>query len=255
MEESEDEDKETQAKKFSPAEPVKKFLTQADLKPLKNDKRRWMMNHFPIPACDAAHPAKLDEAVACLIPRSAKSYDSYLSKLQRFTMDAMGPLVWLLHERQQGLEVDVDGAVEASLALLGNAAAHFNVERRRSLLKHLNKDLRPLAEAEFPERGPYLFGDDFGKRAKTMSDNVSALKGLHQKGKAPSQSHFSGSGDSNSRRFIPYKPQSCRHAWGNNQGVRIGGGRQGAYRSVFGRLDQTPRNQSKPPKSQKNASK
>ena len=43
-------------------------------------------------------------------------------------------------------------------------------------MKHLNKDLKPLAEAEFPKRGAYLFGDDFGKRAKSTSVNVSALK-------------------------------------------------------------------------------
>ena len=42
-------------------------------------------------------------------------------------------------------------------------------------MKHLNKDLKPLAEGEFPDRGAKLFGDDFGKRAKSMADNVRAL--------------------------------------------------------------------------------
>ena len=80
---------------------------------------------------------------------------------------------------EQGRAGDVDGVIQASIYLLDNAASHFNVDRRRSLLKYLNKDLKPLAEIEFPERGRYLFGDDFGKRAKNMADNVLALKDLH----------------------------------------------------------------------------
>ena len=62
--------------------------------------------------------------------------------------------------------------------LLGNASAHFNVERRKALMEHLNKDLKPLAEGEFPDKGANLFGEDFGKRAKSMADNIRALKGV-----------------------------------------------------------------------------
>ena len=48
-------------------------------------------------------------------------------------------------------------------------------------MKHLNRDLRPLAEGEFPDTGANLFGEDFGKRAKTMADNIRALKGVQYK--------------------------------------------------------------------------
>ncbi len=47
----------------------------------------------------------------------------------------------------------MEGLVKCSLALQGNASNHFNVERRKSILKHLKKDLKPLAEAEFQGRG------------------------------------------------------------------------------------------------------
>ena len=50
-----------------------------------------------------------------------------------------GPLIWLANEREQGRAGDVDGVIQASISLLGNAASHFNVNRRRSLLKYLNK--------------------------------------------------------------------------------------------------------------------
>lgn len=61
---------------------------------------------------------------------------------------------------QRSREADVDGAIKSSLTLLGNAASHFNVG---SLLKHLNKDLKPLAEADLTDRGSHLFGDNIGK--------------------------------------------------------------------------------------------
>lgn len=230
----EEEEKEPPSKKkFTPSEDTKRFLAATSLKPLKNEKRKGMINRFPMPACDSAHPPKLDEAVGALVPKSAKSYDNYLSRLQRYTMDAMGPLIWLYNERQRGREADIDGAIQTSLTLLGNAATHLSVERRKSLLKHLNKDLKPMAEAEFPDRGAHLFGDSFGKRAKKMADNVSALKGLQSK---KSQGHFSGSGGSN-RRPMSSKPQGRRQSWGSNTWSSS----SGARKSVFGRLDPKPK--------------
>ena len=58
------------------------------------------------------------------------------------------------------------------------AAAHFLTEWRKALVKHLNKDLKPLAEAQFTDRGP--FGEDFGKRARSTAD-ISALKRVQYK--------------------------------------------------------------------------
>lgn len=123
-------------------------------------------NKHPLPSCDYAHTPKLDDDIACIVPKSAKTYVRYLRKLQQFSLDAMGPITWL-HEQMVSEEV-VDPAkvkeVKASIALLGNASAHFSVERRKSVMKHMNKDLRPLCEGKFPKRGPHLFGEDFGAR-------------------------------------------------------------------------------------------
>ena len=74
----------------------------------------------------------------------------------------------------------------ASLHLLGNVSAHFSVERRKEVMKHLNNDIKFLAETEFPQSGPYLFGDDFETKAKTAADNIRALKGLQS-----NKNHFS----------------------------------------------------------------
>ena len=78
---------------FIPTEKTTKFLRSVSTKPLKNERRKATMNRYPLPSCDPAHPPKLDEPVACLVPKAAKSYDSFLSKLQCFTLDAAGPLL------------------------------------------------------------------------------------------------------------------------------------------------------------------
>jgi len=96
-------------------------------------------------------------------------------------MDAFGPLTLLYEqlEREGESSATVDtskSALQASLSFLGNAATHFSLERRKALIKYLNKDLKPLAEALLSDRGSFLSGEDFRKRAKTTADNISALK-------------------------------------------------------------------------------
>ena len=147
---------------------------------MKNENRRKVIDQLPTLSCDATHPPKLNDALAHLLPKQAKPYDSYLSKLQRFTMDAIAPITWLLEQMEQGpIEEETSKkAVRSSLQLLGNATVHFNVERRKEIMKHLNTDIKFLAETEFPQSGPYLFGEDFGSKAKTAADNIRALKGI-----------------------------------------------------------------------------
>ena len=74
-------------------------------------------------------------------------------------------------------------AVQTALTLLGNAAAQISLEHHKALMKHLNKDLRPLAGACYPKRGQWLFGEDFDLKTKNMADSVKALKPLAPKRK------------------------------------------------------------------------
>ena len=179
----------------------KKKKNLAVEKPLKNDKRKSVAGRFPLPNCDAVYPPKLDDAVTCLIPKSAKSYDRFLSKLQQFTVDAFGPLVFIQDRLSKGEQIDkatLKAAVKSGVSLLGNATAHFSTERRKCVMKHLNSDLKPLAEGQFPDRGAYLFGDSFGARAKAAADSVKALKGIQPR------KHFLGNGGS---KFKPQRRQ------------------------------------------------
>ena len=202
-----------------PTKDTVKFLRSVVEKPLKNEKRKALANKFPLPSCDPAHPPKLDESIVCLIPKTARSYERFLSKLQQFSMDAMGPLIYLQEQMEAKTQADGDtlkAALRCSLTLLGNAAAHVSVERRRCIIKHLNSDLKPLAEAPFPHGGPDLFGKSFGDRAKATADSIKALKGVQ------SQKRFSWSSGPK------YKPQGHHQHWGASQ--------PNPQRSVFNRL-------------------
>ena len=109
------EDEELPAKKrFKSLEETLSFLRSATIKPLKNDKRRAFLSKF---LTDAAHPPKLDDSVSCLVLKSAKSYDKFLSKLQQFTMDVMTPLTWALNEVSSGRECPANQPLSAGECL------------------------------------------------------------------------------------------------------------------------------------------
>ena len=209
-------------KKFVPNEELLGLLNTCTLRPMKNENRRKVIDQLPTLSCDAAHPPKLNDALAHLLPKQAKTHDSYLSKLQRFTMDAIAPITWLLEQMEQGPieEETCKKAVRSSLQLLGNATAHFNVERRKEIMKHLNTDIKFLAETEFPQSGPYLFGEDFGSKAKTAADNIRALKGVQS-----SKNRFFGAGGPNKK--AKSTPQGRRQDWGVSPQP---------HKSVFNRL-------------------
>ena len=96
-------------------------------------------------------------------------------------MDAMGPLIYLQGQMEVKTQVEDDtikAVLRCSQTRLGNAAAHISVERRKCIMKHLNSDLKPLAEGQFPDRGPDLFGKSFRKRAKATANGIKDLKGV-----------------------------------------------------------------------------
>ena len=142
-----------------------------------------MLEKFPIPSCDPAQPPKVHAALMGIIPKPAKRHDRHLSKMQQFAMDALGSLTWLYEQLETAETVDcamAKLAVQSALSLLGNSTAHFFLERCKAIMMHLNEEISPLAE-KFPNRGPYLFGEDFGQKAKTTADNMRALKGSQGK--------------------------------------------------------------------------
>lgn len=110
-------------------------------------------------------------------------------------------------------------AAGAALALIGNASANMTTERRRRILKDLNKDLLPLAEDAdaFKGAAPLLFGGNFEAK---MKGHLESLKCLRQ-----SIAPKTGAGDQFFRRCRSHFP-SCGS--GNYRG-RDGGQRHHPY--------------------------
>ena len=236
---SDEEPPPTKKMKMLVSSETKKVLKKVMNRPLKNDKRKVLTNQFPLPALDAVHTPKLDESITCLVPKSAKTYDRYLSKLQQFSIDTMGPLIWVDDYAEKNNLPMVKQATSAAMTLMGNAAAHMSTERRKSLMKHLNKDLNTLCEGDFQDRGPYLFGEKFGSKAKNMADNIKALKGVRaQKPSRP----FSGNGGPSKGK----QPLGRRYNWGKNTSKNTVFSRLGPSKTKFQRSDQSR----KPPKQQ-----
>ena len=105
-------------------------------------------------------------------------------------MDAVAPLTFILEEAQKGTltpEVAVK-ATKVTLGLLGNASAHQSKERRKNVLKDMNRDVLPLVDEDeqFKGAAPLLFGEGFEKK---MKEHMDAVRCLRKTGK-PAEPHF-----------------------------------------------------------------
>ena len=143
-------------------------------------------------------------------------------------MDSLGPLVVLYDhlERGDALSVeDIKAHVKVAISLMGNATAHINMERRKAVMSNMNEHVRPMAQGEFPDRGPALFGRDFANKAKAMADNIRALKAVAPKRKQ----FFPSSGGPAKRPRFSQQPLGHRANWGQPPYMQSAG-------SIFTRL-------------------
>ena len=125
------------------AQETSDLITAAFNKPLEASKRSRIMERFPHPAAPLTAPPSIDKAMKVLIQKkkSIMSHDRFLSKLQRYTTDAIGPLAFLLdaiHQSQELSQEDIVEALQSAISLVGNAHCALNMERRRCILNQLN---------------------------------------------------------------------------------------------------------------------
>ena len=206
-------------------EELTEFLSVAFKKPVSADRRRKLVTKYPRPTLPQTTPPSIDKSMLSLIQKrkSIVAHDRFLSKLQRFASDSIGPLIYLLRELQSGKGVPKEKAVQAiqtALCFTGNAFATLSTEQRRSILRQLNQQLVPMAEEEFDNNGK-LFGDDFGKRAKERTDAIRSLSKsssvFFRLGDPPMQNRYKGQGGRGkgpANRFTPYKPKGAK--WGKS---------------------------------------
>ena len=154
------------------SENTQKAIKTAFGRLLHNTARLQTRKTYPFPMTEDTKCPKLDGVVKQNLTKEIRDTDSNVAKLQTLTLDAVAPLVHILEEAQRGsltVKTAVDAA-GAALALLGNASAHMTCERRKRVLRDLNKDLLPLAEDEevFKGAAPLLFGETFERRMKEL---------------------------------------------------------------------------------------
>ena len=113
---------------------------------------------------------KLDTVMKQNLSKDVKDSDVNVAKLQTLMPDGVAPLVHIWEEAQRGTLTSKTAteAACAALALLENPLAHMTCDRRKRILRDLNKDLLPLAEDEeaFKGAAPLLFGDSFKRKMK-----------------------------------------------------------------------------------------
>lgn len=194
---------EAQRQSFTSGQNTVRLLNAVTAKPLANNQRRAL---YPHPACDAAHTPKLDNDMSQIIPEAARKRDRAISRTQQFYMDSLSPLVVLYDQLDRGnaLSVeDIKAHIKVAISLIGNATAHVNTERRKAVMANMNEHVCPMAQGEFPDRGPALFGRDFANKAKAMADNIRALKAV-----GPKRKHFfpSSGGPAKRSRFSQQPP-------------------------------------------------
>jgi len=87
-------------KTFIPIKQLLGLLNPCMMWPLKNNSQRKVIGYLQALSCNGAYPPKLNDVLVYLLPKQVKVHDSYLSKLQRFTTDAVAPLIWLLEQME-----------------------------------------------------------------------------------------------------------------------------------------------------------
>ena len=67
--------------------------------------------------------------------------------------------------------------ISYSTVLLGDAAQHQSSLWRKEVMKHLNPQLQTLMKvSDFKAVEPFLFGEDFGEKAKAKMEAAAVLK-------------------------------------------------------------------------------
>ena len=167
---------------FNISSPTKAFLQTSFClpKPVDNTVRREWLERYGLPVGNEARCPKMDSIIKGELGKEALETDRKLSRLQNFSLDAIGPLVVAMEELTEKEEPDVSvvtAAVQQGLRFLGNCSAHFSQERRAKALAKLNPDLKCMAEDEdFTQAPPFLFGAGFEKKAKERTEALECLR-------------------------------------------------------------------------------
>ena len=121
---------------------------------------------------------ELGSVVEGILSNEALKQDKVAYRSPQLWLEAAGPLVACLEKAHDGTLTlsDAIPMLQSSLMLMGDASQHHSSMRRKDILHHLNPQLKKLmSESDFSGVQAYLFGEDFGLKAKEKLDAAAAL--------------------------------------------------------------------------------
>jgi len=99
-------------------------------------------------------------------------------RTQEMYMEVLVPLVLLLDQadREDFTLKEAIPMIQSAIMLLGDAVQHQSSLRRTELMKHLNRLQSLMKDSDFKGAQPFIFGEDFGEKAKAKLEAAAALK-------------------------------------------------------------------------------
>ena len=137
------------------------FMETAFKSKMNATSRRIKMAKLGIPDCKWSKAPEFDAFIASTIPRDVVKADNVSHKAQRLWLEAAAPLAAIVDKVDAGEleEVDVIQGIKSALLLLGNASQQHSLQRRKTILQHLNPPLKSLVQdADFTEAPPTSLG-------------------------------------------------------------------------------------------------
>ena len=165
--------------RFEVSEEGEAFLETAFTSRLKYATRKAKVAKYGQPDSRWAMCPELDSVVEGVLPNEALARDKVAYRSQEMWLEAAGPISACLERANEGTLTlpEVIPMLQTSLVLMGDASQHQSSMRRQVLLQQFNPHLKKLMkEKDFAKAQPYLFGQDFGQKAKDKLDEADALR-------------------------------------------------------------------------------
>ena len=211
--------------RFQVSEEGEAFLETAFTSRLKYATRKAKVAKYGQPDSKWAMCPVLGSVVEGILPNEALRQDKVTCMSQEMWLEAAGPISACLEKANEGTLTlpEVIPMLQTSLVLMGDASQHQSSMRRQALLQQFNPHLKKLMkEKDFARAQPYLFGQDFGQKAKEKLDATEALRKVVYQQRPKGKVNFQGG--------YPRNKQN----WGG------GGGRNNSYGPGNSRRAQAP---------------
>ena len=169
---------------FTLTEAGSAFMEAAFKTKLNATSQKKKMAKLGTPDCRWTKSPELDSFIASTIPKEVVRNDNAAQKTQRLWLEASAVLAAIVDksDTDEISDSEIIQGIRNTILLLGNASQQHSLQRRKTILQHLNPQLKSLVQdADFTEAPPYLFGSNFGELAKERLEAAALIQKAAQK--------------------------------------------------------------------------